>query len=74
MCSCRPCYPREYLRLGSLVSYNWAQALEACDCLKLLTIYFNFCVDATGVVRHQLGFLGTDLYAVACESFVETLN
>ena len=34
------------LRLGPLISYNLAQILEACDCLKLLSIYFNLCVDA----------------------------
>ena len=44
------CYPGEYLRLRTLISYNGAQVLEACDCLKLLSIYFDRCVDATGVV------------------------
>ena len=39
------------------------QVFEACDCLKLLSIHFDLCVDATGVVCHQLGLLGTDLYA-----------
>ena len=39
-CCCRLSYPGEYLRLGTLVSYNWAQVHEACDCLKLLSIYF----------------------------------
>ena len=34
-------------RLEHFISYNWAQVLEACDCLKLLSIYFNHCVDAT---------------------------
>ena len=27
-----------------------AQVLEACNCLKLLSIHFDLCVDATGVV------------------------
>ena len=36
---CCLCYPGEYLRLGTLISYNWAQVLEACDCLKPLAIY-----------------------------------
>ena len=27
------CYPGEYLRLGILISYNWAQVFEACVCL-----------------------------------------
>ena len=48
--------------------------LEACDSLKLLSIYFDLCVDATGVVCHQLGLLGADLQAVGCGGFVETLN
>ena len=47
--------------------------------LKLVTDS-NFCpftmifVDATGVVCHQFGLLGTDLPAVACGGFVETLS
>ena len=48
-CSCQ-CYPAEYLRLGTLIRYNWAQVFEACDCLNLLFIHFDLCVDATGVV------------------------
>ncbi len=37
--------------------------------LKLVTVssfcpfFFNLCVDAAGVVCHQLGLLGTDLHA-----------
>ena len=42
--------------LGTLISNNWAQVLEACDCLKLLSIYFDHCVDATGVVIISLVF------------------
>ena len=64
--------------LSSMLSWRVSQAwnrqqMEACDCLKLLSIYFDFCVDATGVVCHQLGLLGTDLYAVGSGGFVETL-
>ena len=59
---------------GTLVRYNWAQILEASDCLKLLSIYFDLFVDAAGVVCHQLGLLGIDLHAVGCGGFVETLN
>ena len=64
----------QHLRLWTFISYNWAQILEACDCLKLLSIYFNLCVGATGVVCHQLGLLGTDLHAVVCGGFVKTLD
>ena len=68
-CQCcrRLCYPWEYLRLGTLVRNNWAQVLEACDCLKLLSIYFDYldCVNFTGVVCHQLSLLGTDLHAIS---------
>ena len=62
--------------LGSISGFepSSAQVLEACDCLKLLSIYFDLCVDATGVVCHQLSLLGTDLHAVGCGGFVETLN
>ena len=73
-CCCCLCYPGEYLRLGTLISYNSAQVFEACDCLKFLSIHFNFFVGATGVVCHQLGLLGTDLHAVDCGGFVDTLN
>ena len=48
--------------------------------LKLVTIS-SFCpftlisvFDATGVVCHQLGFLGTELHAIGCGGFVKTLN
>ena len=64
LCCCCLCCPGENHRLGTLISYNWAQALEACDCLKLLYIYFNICVDSIDVVCHQLGLLGADLHAV----------
>ena len=46
-CYCRQCYPEEYIRLGTLVSNNWAHILEACDCLKLMSIYFDLFVDVT---------------------------
>ena len=39
--------------------------------LVLLSIYF---VDATSVVCHQLGLLGTDLHAAGGGGFVETLS
>ena len=42
--------------------------------VKLLSIHFDLCVDATGVVYHQLGLLGTDLHAVGCGGFVKMLN
>ena len=48
--------------------------------LKLVTVssFCRFtlvsCVDATGVVCHQLGLLGTDRHAIGCGGFVKTLN
>ena len=47
--------------------------------LKLVTVsslcpFTLICVDATGVVCHQLGLLGTDLHASGCGGFVEPLN
>ena len=41
-CCCCLCYPGDYLRLGTLVSYNWVQVLEVCNCLKLVTVS-SFC-------------------------------
>ena len=48
--------------------------LEACYCLKLLSVYFDLCVHATGVVCHQFGLLGIDLHAVGSGRFVEILK
>ena len=48
--------------------------VKACDSLKLLSIYFDLCVDAAGVVCQQLGLRGTHLHAVGCGGFVEKLN
>ena len=47
--------------------------------LKLVAVssfcpFTLICVDATGVVCHQLGLLGTDFHAVGCGGFVEALN
>ena len=47
---------------------------EACDCLKLLSVKFDFLVDAAGVVCRQLCLLGTDLHTINCGGFVEMLN
>ena len=46
----------------------------ACDSLKLLSIYFELGIDATGVICHQLGLLGTVLHALSCGGFVKMLN
>ena len=51
-----------------------AQVFEACDRLKPLSTHFDLCVDATGVVCHELGLLSTDLHALGCGGFVKTLN
>ena len=48
--------------------------LKLVACLKLLSIHFDLCVDATGVVCHQLGLLNTDLRAVGRGGFVKTLS
>ena len=41
-CCCCLCYPGEYLRLGTLISYNWAQVFEACDYLKLFLLLYKW--------------------------------
>ena len=41
---------------------------------KLLSLYFDLCVNATGDVFHQLGHLGTYHHFICCGDFVETLN
>ena len=72
--SCRLYYPGQYLRFGTLVRYHLFRVLEACECLKILSGYFDLLVDAAGVACHQLGLLGTAVYAVSCGGFVETPN
>ena len=62
------------LSWGVPPAWNPHQVFEACDCLKRLSIHFHLCVDATGVVCHQLSLLGTNLHAVGCGGFVKTLN
>ena len=44
--------------------------------LKLVTVssFCPFTLIQVCVVCHQLGLLGTDLHAVGCGGFVETLN
>ena len=49
-------------------------SLEPSSVLTELFIHFDLYVDATGVVCHQLGLLGTYLHAVCCGGFVKTLN
>ena len=36
----------EYFRLGTLISYNWAQVLEAWDSLKLLSFVLICCLSS----------------------------
>ena len=57
------------LEPSSVITEPRYLVLDACDCLQLLSIHFNLCVDATGVACHQLGLLCTDLHAVGCEGF-----
>ena len=51
-----------------------SSAITEPKCLKLLSIHFDLCADATCVVCHQLGLLGTDLHAAGCGGFVKMLN
>ena len=59
-------------RLPSWYNGLWMRCLVAC--IFFLFNYFNLCVNATGLVCHRLGLLDTDLHAVGCGGFVETLN
>ena len=60
--------------LEPLTDTTEAQVLEACDSLKLLTVYFDLLVDAAGVVCHKHGLRGTALHAIGCGGFAETLK
>ena len=65
--------------LGSISGLEPSSVITEPTYLKLVTVS-GFCpftlisVDATGAVCHQHGLLGTDLHAVGCGGFVETLN
>ena len=48
--------------------------LKLVTVFKPLSVHFDLCVDATGVVCHKLDLFGTDLHAVGCGGFVKTLN
>ena len=48
---------------ASVADHSGSHVLEAWDSLKLLSIYFDLCVDAPAVVS-QLDLLSTDLHAV----------
>ena len=52
------------------VKRNGSQVLVDCDCLMLLSVYFDLFVDAAGAVCHQLDLFGTDLHAAGCGGFV----
>ena len=67
--------------LGSISGLEPSSVITEPRYLKLVTVssvcpffFLNLCVDATGVVCDQLDLLGTDLHAIGCGGFVETLN
>ena len=66
--------------LESISGLEPSSVITESKYLKLVTVssFCPFilisCVDATGVVCHQLGLLGTDLLAVGCGGFAEMLN
>ena len=60
-------------RIGRIVERRWGQ-LSVGWRWGGGEIYFDLCVYASGVARHQFGLLGTDLHAVGCGGVVETLN
>ena len=66
--------------LESILGLEPSSVITVPRYLKLVTVssfclfIFYLCVDATGVVCHQLGLFGIDLHAVRCVGFVEKLN
>ena len=58
--------------LGSISGLEPSSVKTQPRYLKPLLVS-SFC-PFTGVVCHQLGLLGTDLRAIGCADFVETLN
>ena len=68
-----------YATLESISGLEPSSVITEPWYLKLMTVssfcpFILICVDATGVICHQLGLLGTDLHAVGYGGFVETLN
>ena len=63
-----------YAILESISSLEPSAVITEPRYLKLVIVYFDLCVVATGVVCHQPGLLGTDLHAVGCGGFVKTLS
>ena len=63
-------HPGEYLKLRTFVSYNWAQVLEARDCLKVLSIYYKFCLLGTDFNAEALSRRSTN-FASSASSPVE---
>ena len=57
-----------------IIEPRYLKLVTQDGCLKLLSIHFDLCVDAIGVVCHQLGILGTDLHAIVCGGFVKMLK
>ena len=64
---------REML-LSFQTCFNLVNAAVVCAILESISGLESTSDTTTGVVCHQLGLLGTDLYAAGCEGFVETLN
>ena len=65
--------------LESILGLEPSSVITEPRYLKLVTVssFYPFTlisVDATGVVCHQLGLLSTDLHAIGCGGFVETLS
>ena len=60
-------YSGEYLRLGTLIGYNWKLVTISSFCPFTLLWYPRWCCWCC----HQLGLLGTDLHTIG---YVETLN
>ena len=62
--------------LESISGLGPSSVISEPSYLKLVTVSsvcpFDLCVDATGVVCHQLSLLGTDLHAVGCGGFMGT--
>ena len=62
--------------LESISGFEPSSVINEPRYLKLVTVSsfcpFNLCINATGIVCHQLGLLSTDLHAVGCGGFVET--
>ena len=58
-CYCHLRHPGQNLKLGTIISYNWTQVLEACDCLSpfsLITVLMQLVLFVINILSLVVAF------------------